>query len=112
MKHGHTGARGAHAEVGTDDRAIDQAPQNLSGLSLHLVFFVADEGNDVVNEVARRRSGASGARDRLERGHHDRPQPEGLMQRGKGHDQPRDRAVGIGDDTTATTPPTGTLRIK
>ena len=47
---------------------VDEAPEDLEGLPLHLLFFAADEGNDVVEDVEAGYAGVSRTRDGLHGG--------------------------------------------
>ena len=73
------------------------AAENLLRLGLHLLFFAADVGHDVAEDVERGHAGIAGAGHRLHRLHDDARDAEGPQRRERRGEYDR-RAVWIGDD--------------
>jgi len=86
-----------------------EAPQDLEGLSLQLVFLAANEGDDIVDYVHGTDPGIAGPTDGLHCGHHHGLHTIGLVNGLEGHDQARGGTVGVADQETLLEAPLGAL---
>jgi len=78
---------------------IDEVPENLERLPLHLFFFAANVGYDVVDDVEAGYAGVACARDGLHGGDDagfDRA--KGFFERAEGYHETGRGAVGVGED--------------
>ena len=87
------------------DPALLQGAQHLERLGLDLVLLAANVGHDVAQDVQGGDARVPGPGDGLHRGHGERAQAKGVVQRLAGQGQRDGRAVGTGDDQAAPAAP-------
>ena len=83
----------------TSSSPIDEVSKDLEGLPLHLLFFAADEGDDVVEDTEAGYAGVCRARDGLHGGNDAQfDRTNGFFERAEGYDEARGGAVCVGED--------------
>ena len=84
--------------VGEFNGVADETPENFARLGLHLLFFTADVGNDVVQRVERGHAGIARAGKRLHGDDENFFDAERVVERLQRQSETDRRTIGIGDE--------------
>ena len=98
------GGNEARDKRGTGFQIPGEEPQQFLGFFFDLVLLTPDEGQNVIADHFRRRSGVSRPRFGLHGHDTHLCEPESILQGLEGHYQPDDGTVGVGNDIAPPAP--------